>query len=211
MWTNEPRLGEEMLQRPMKLIDLSRPIYTDMPIWPGHQKPFVLTNQTHEEFKEIWETTVGFHVQNLLISEHTGTHTDALFEVNPHGTTIDKMPLEYFYGEGICLDLRHVRHPDYITVEALEEAERNAGREIWTGAQVLLYTGHGDRTFPERIYAKQYTGLSRESATWLAERGAINLGIDSVSVDHSDDLEFSAHVVCAEYGITNTETLTNLD
>jgi kynurenine formamidase len=38
----------------------------------------------------------------------------------------------------------------------------------------------------------------------------VNIGTDSVSVDHSDDTEFSAHMVCAEYRIVITEILTNL-
>ena len=39
----------------------------------------------------------------------------------------------------------------------------------------------------------------------------MNIAIDQVAIDHSDDLEYSGHMVCAEYGIVNTENLTNLD
>lgn len=207
----EPRVGPDALARKLEIIDLTREIYEGMPIWPGHQRPFVMTNQTHDVFIERWGTPVGFEAHNWLMSEHTGTHTDAIFEYDRDGATIDRTPLAYYYGEAICLDLSAVRHPAYITPADLERALADSGQEIRVGDIVLLYTGHGDRTYPSREYTEVYTGLSRDAAVWLAEQGVVNIGIDSVAIDHSDDLEFSGHMVCAEYQIVNTENLTGLD
>lgn len=39
----------------------------------------------------------------------------------------------------------------------------------------------------------------------------VNIAIDQVAIDHADDLGYSGHMVCAEYGIVNTENLRNLD
>jgi kynurenine formamidase len=205
-----PRLGPGLLDRKLRLIDLSREIFEGMPIWPGHQLPFVMTNQTHDGFKERWGTSVGFEAHNWMMSEHTGTHTDAIFEYDANGPTIDRTPLEYYYGEAICIDVSKVRHPDYITSNDLSDALDRTGLEIQRGDTVILYTGHGDRKYPSQEYIKVYTGLNREAAVWLAEQGVINIGIDSLAIDHSDDLEFSGHMVCKEYGIVNTENLTNL-
>jgi len=119
-----PAKGAELLQRNgFELIDLSLPIYEGMPLWPGHQLPFQMVNQTHDGFKERWGTDFGFRAHNWLMSEHTGTHTDAIFEYDPAGASLDEMPLEYYYGEAICLDVSDVRHPDWITAEVLERAE----------------------------------------------------------------------------------------
>jgi len=181
-----------------------------MPLWPGHQLPFMMVNQTHDGFKQRWGTSFGFQAHNWLLSEHTGTHTDAIFEYDPGGPTLDEMPLEYYYGEAICVDVSDVRHPDYITRERLAAAVERSGQGLRTGDIVLLYTGHGDRTFGTREFIEVYTGLDRDAALWLAERGAVNIGIDSLAIDHSDDTGFSAHAVCAEYQIVNTENLTNL-
>ena len=209
--TAVPRGGAQLLERKrMRLIDLSRELYEGMPLWPGHQLPFVMTNQTHEGFKAKWDTSVGFEAHNWLMSEHTGTHTDAIFEYDPNGPTLDRTPLEYYYGEAICLDVSHVRHPDYMTAEVLEKALEASGQEIRPGDIVLLYSGHAERTYPTREFINVYSGLDRGGAVWLAERGVVNIGIDSLAIDHSDDLEFSGHMVCAEYQIVNTENLTNL-
>lgn len=207
-----PKLGDELLDRPdFTLVDLTREIFEGMPLWPGHQLPFTMVNQTHDGFKERWSANFGFEAHNWLMSEHTGTHTDAIFEYDPGGATLDGMPLEYYYGDAIALDLSQVRHPDFITKEALETAISGAARSLRKGDTALLYTGHGERTYPSREFITTYTGLDREAAVWLAEQGVVNIGIDSLAIDHSDDQEFSAHAVCAEYQIVNTENLTNLD
>ena len=206
-----PALGPQLLDRAIEVVDLTRPIYQGMPQWYGHQKTFVMTNQTHDEFKEIWKTTCGFEAHNLLISEHCGTHTDAVFEYDETGPHLDESSLSYWYGEAVCLDVSTVTYPEYVTTELLEGAAARAEREISEGDIVLLYTGHGDSLFPTIKYAEEYPGLNREAAEWLAKKGVVNIGVDNLSIDHSQDLEFSAHMVCKEYAIVNTESLTNLD
>jgi kynurenine formamidase len=207
-----PREGADLLDRePLRVVDLSRDIFEGMPLWPGHQLPFVMVNQTHEGFCRRWNTSFGFEAHNWLLSEHAGTHTDAIFEYDPGGATLDDMPLQYYYGDAICLDVSHVRYPDYFTEEVLARAEKDGGQEIRRGDIVLLYTGHGDRTYPSKEFVERYAGLDRGGAEFLAKRGAVNVGVDALAIDHSDDTDFVGHRVCAEYQIVNTENLTNLD
>lgn len=207
-----PTVGAHVLERPgMRVIDLSIEIYEGMPIFPAHQRPFVMVNQTHDGWRERYGTAVGFEAHNWLMSEHTGTHTDAILEYAEGGASVERMALEYFYGEAVCLDVSDVRHPDWITPAVLEQALDRSGQEVRAGDIVLLHSGHAARTYPGPGYLKDQTGLSREGAIWLAERGVVNIGIDAVAIDHSDDENFSGHVVCADYRISNTENLANLD
>lgn len=196
----------------LKLIDLSQEIYEGMSVFPMHQKTFIMTNMSHEKnMKDTGSTALGFSARNLLLSEHCGTHCDAVWEYKPTGATIDKMPLEYFWGSAICIDLTHVPETRYIEPKDLEEAVKKSGQEIKKGDIVLLYTGHFDRNFDTNKWQTTYAGLSYEGAKWLAEKGVVNIGVDSPSVDHPEDLNFSAHMICGEYDITNTENLCNLD
>ncbi len=81
----------------LKLIDLSQEIFQGMSVFPMHQNTFIMTNMTHEENMEATGSkALGFSARNLLISEHAGTHSDGVWEYNPEGPTIDKMPMEYF-------------------------------------------------------------------------------------------------------------------
>lgn len=207
-----PKLGEELLvsNRPV-LIDLTREIFEGMPQYFAHQRTFISVNQTHAESKELFNTKFSFETHNLHISEHCGTHTDAIFEYEESGPHLDESPLGFYYGDAICLDVSATRYPDSITPAVLDHALEMSGQEIVPGDIVLLYTGHGDRLWPKPLYATQHPGLDRPGALWLAERGVVNIGVDIPSIDHSDDREISAHIVCGEYGIVNTESLTNLD
>ncbi len=117
-------------------------------------------------------------------------------------------------GSAICIDVSHVRYPEYIEPRDLEEAVRKSGQEIQKGDIVLLYTGHHDRHYGTDKFQTDYTGLSYDGgAKWLAEQGVVNIGgVDAPAIDLTpDDINFSGHLVCGEYNITNTENLCNLD
>lgn len=207
---NVPTGGAHLLDRRLEVIDLSREIYEGMPIWENHQKPFIMNNHRREDAPRLFGTA-PFEAHNLLISEHTGTHTDAIFEYDENGPSLDTIRLEYYYGDACCIDVSHVRYPDHFTPEVLEAADTAAGSIIREGDIVLLYTGHGERTYPADEYLVGYAGLSREGALWLADKGIVNIGVDAVSIDHGDDAELLGHVVCRERQIVNTESLCNLD
>ncbi|HZJ99302.1 MAG TPA: cyclase family protein [Tissierellaceae bacterium] len=196
-----------------KLIDLSQEIFQGMSVFPIHQKTFIMSNMTHEEnMKLTGSKTLGFSARNLLISEHAGTHSDGVWEYNPEGSTIDDMSLEYFWGSAICLDVSHIRYPDSFEPKDLEDALARSGQEIKPGDIVLLHTGHHDRAYGTDMFQTDYAGLSYEGAKWLAENGVVNIGVDAPAIDTTpDDIDFSAHLVCGEYHITNTENLCNLD
>src|SRR5690625_2065653 len=184
-----------------------------MSLFPIHQPTFIMTNMTHEEnMKLTGSTTLGFSARNLLISEHAGTHTDGVSEYKPVGLSVDNMPLEYFWGSAICIDVTHIRYPNYIEAEDLEAAVKKSGQEIQKGDIVLIYTGHHDRNYGTDRFQTDYTGLSYEGAKWLAEQGVVNIGVDAPAIDLTpDDINFSGHLVCGEYDITNTENLCNLN
>ncbi len=197
----------------MKIIDLSQEIYEGMDIFPMHQKTFIFTNMTHEKnMEDTGSKLLGFSARSLLISEHAGTHTDGVWEYNPSGPTVDDMPLSQFMGSAVCLDVSHIRYPKSFEPKDLEEAEKKSGQTIQKGDIVLLYTGHYDRNFGTKTFQAEYSGLSLDGAKWLAEKGVVNIGVDAPAIDLTpDDLDFSAHYICGQYNMTNTENLINLD
>ncbi|RWR05900.1 cyclase family protein [Siminovitchia fortis] len=193
----------------IRLVDLSQEIYQGMPVFPLHQPTHIWQNISHEE--SLKKIGFEFATNNILINEHGGTHTDATYEFDPNGKYINDMPLEYFYGPAVCLDVSHVSPDGYITPRDLESALQKSQQVLEKGDIVLLYTGHYNRKFGTDEWLTRYTGLNYEGAKWLAERGVVNIGIDSPSVDNPKDEKYSGHLVCREYGISNTENLTNLD
>jgi kynurenine formamidase len=193
----------------VRLVDLTQEIFQGMPVFPLHQKTMIFPNISHEQSK----AQIGFEfaTNNLLINEHGPTHSDATYEYDPNGKYIDEMPLDYFYGPALCLDVSHVSPDDYITPTDLDLALEKSGQVLQEGDIVLLYTGHYNRAYGTDEWLTRYTGLNYEGAKWLAGQGVVNIGIDAPAIDNPIDPNFSGHLICREYQITNTENLCHLD
>lgn len=193
----------------MTLVDLSQEIYQGMPVFPPHQPTMIFQNISHEE--SLKKMGFMFSTNNLLLSEHGPTHTDAPYEYDPHGPTIDHMELGRFFGPAICLELSQVSPDAFITRADLMRA-LTAGRfTLSRGDIVLLHTGHYERDYGRPEWLERYAGLDFEAASFLAEQGVGNVGIDAPSVDKTGDTKYSAHKACRQFGMLNTENLCNLD
>lgn len=74
----------------MKIIDLSRSIYSGMQVYPG-DPPVDLTIQ--HNYKEQ-----GWQLRKITMGSHTGTHVDAFSHMHAGKATIDLIPVERFFG-----------------------------------------------------------------------------------------------------------------
>ncbi|WP_259780631.1 cyclase family protein [Aestuariispira ectoiniformans] len=79
----------------MRIIDLSQPLYPDMPVYPGDPAvgmPVVHTMESH-----------GWVLRELTMGSHTGTHVDAFAHMVEDGAALDDIPLERFCGKAIAI------------------------------------------------------------------------------------------------------------
>jgi kynurenine formamidase len=121
------------------------------------------------------------------------------------------MPLEKFYTSAICLDLSHVPLKHAITVKEMEAALAKSGQEIRKGDTVLIWMATNERLLGKPGYVHDFPGLALESVHWLADRGIGMFGVEAISPAPEGELNFQAHMACAERGITHMECLANLD
>ena len=147
------------------------------------------------------------------MSDHSATHVDAPchFSSSSDAVSIDKVPLENFYTEAICLDLSHVALKHEITVAEMEAALKVSGEEIQKGDTVLIHMGVNDRLFGKPGYLHDFPGLHVEAVHWLADKGIIMFGVEAISPAPEGEPNFKAHIACAQRGITHMEGLMNLD
>ena len=190
-------------------MDLSQEIYQGMPVFHPHQPTMIFQNISHED--SLKNMGFMFATNNLLISEHGPTHTDAPYEYDPKGKTIDQIDLQRFFGTAYCIDLQHIEEDCFIDKKDLQESLGKSNITLVKGDILLIHTGHFKRNYGTKKWLEKYTGLSYEGAKYLAQLGVGMVGVDSPSVDKSDDQEFSAHKVCRETGMMNTENLCNFD
>lgn len=230
-----------------ELIDLSGHIEEGQPLAGSADDTRIFTTLTHEErgfqvkteleeegldseteyvTRHLRAEREGYEEEQamnrtLLVSEHGPTHVDSIDHLDPTSElSIDEMPLEWFYGDALCLDVSHVEHPDPLTVDVLETALADANLTIETGDSVLLETGNRranysttDRAAKHR-YSSKFVGLEEAAGEFLVDQGAKAIGIDAISVDHPANIyphyEFPIHALCSREEIVIYENMANL-
>ncbi len=197
----------------MEFIDLSREIHHRTPAHPSHPPVIVTVWNDHSEKKVAGNTVFTSKSLSLALSDHSTTHVDAPvhFDPRPGALSIDQVPLEKFYTEAICLDLSHIPLKHAATVPEMEAALAKSGQEIRKGDTVLIWMATNERLFGTPRYGHDFPGLAIESVHWLADRGIGMFGVEAVSPAPEGELNFQAHMACAERGITHMECLANLD
>jgi kynurenine formamidase len=200
-------------EREMELIDLSRELFHRTQVHPSHPPVAISVWGDHSEKKVAGNTVFTSMSLSLNMGDHSGTHVDAPvhFDPRPGAASIDEMPLEKFYTSAICLDLSHVPLGHAITVPEMEDALTKSGQEIRPGDTVLIYMATNERLLGKPGYQHDFPGLALASVHWLADRGVGMFGVEAISPAPEGELNFQAHMACAERGITHMECLANLD
>ena len=118
-----------------KLIDLS--IKIEPAPGPEHQRLEIIY-ESHEDTaeylmmrlgcnREVLPCGLGWANDYVTLGTHVGTHIDARWHYHPKSEgkkakTIDEVPAEWFYGDGVVIDMRHKKSGGLITVSDLEES-----------------------------------------------------------------------------------------
>jgi arylformamidase len=159
------------------LIDISRPIGENTPAWPG-------------DVAFTWRATAapadapGVGSTCFTMSAHLGTHADAPSHVIAGGGGIGSMPLDLFLGPARVVELRGRGE---VGADALPRAALGVAR-------VLFRTRGG-------------VFLAPLAALRLAERGAVLVGTDALSIDPEDAEDLPAHRALLSRGIAVLENL----
>ncbi|MCL8209088.1 MAG: cyclase family protein [Actinomycetia bacterium] len=180
-----------------RLVDLSVPVMDQAEFEPWKPTIRYLTHEGEglawvkaefgvEEADLVWSDGKGAAFEEVHLITHTGTHIDAPWHYGPlsegrPARTVDQCPLEWFYGDGVVLDVRHRKPGELITVEDLEAALARIPYRLKPYDIVLIQTGC-DRWESGRAYFRQ-PGMSRESTLWLVEQGIKVIGIDAYGFD----------------------------
>ena len=193
----EPALVLPRTDRSTVLVDLSLEISNQMPAHAFFPSPIILPYVTHEMAKEAGLGEPGdpltYAINYISMLEHVGTHVDAPYHIGENGATIDEVPLDWFTGKAVCLDLRHIPDLGDIDVADLEEAEAKSGVAI-DGHIVLLCTGFHARHWPNREVVTMNPGITYAASLWLADRSRVH-GVEGPSTDKGGTKEFPNHRV----------------
>ncbi|HZG48170.1 MAG TPA: cyclase family protein, partial [Thermoleophilaceae bacterium] len=117
------------------------------------------------------------------LGTHNATHVDAPWHYNStiageRAQTIDELPLDWFFGPGVVLDMRAKQDGAEITVTEVEAELERIGHELRERDIVLVHTGR-DAAVAEPGYMALGPGVTAEATLWLYERGIRVMGIDA--------------------------------
>ena len=205
--------GAVRSQRGTMLVDLSLDISNGMPAHALFPSPIILPYVTHEQAKAAGlgdpDDPFTYSVNYISMLEHVGTHIDAPLHIGAGGSPIDVIPLDWFTGKAVCLDIRHIPDLGDIDVADLEQAENQSGVVI-DGHIVLLCTGFHARHWPSPEVVTLNPGLTKEASHWLADRSRVH-GVEGPSTDKAGTKGFPNHRVCRDRGMVHYEWLVNLE
>jgi arylformamidase len=166
----------EPLVKMPTIIDITRRITADMPVWPGDPHPTLEAVATLERD--------GMQVSRLILGTHTGTHVDAPRHFITGGRTVDQLDLEALLGPCCVLDVRSTGL--HLTREDLEAFDLRAG------ARVLLKTRNSHQPAAQ-TFRTDFSALEPSAADYLRERRVRLVGIDGPSVDAWTAPDFPCH------------------
>lgn len=196
-----------------RVVDMTYAINGKLPAWPGDERTF-------EAKVEATPEKDGYFARSFWTLEHYGTHMDAPAHFPPGKDFLDQIPVAHLFAAAVVIDVRDEasKDPDYrLRVMRVEKWEALHGR-IPAGAVVLLRTGWASRWPDQARYRNMdsagvmhFPGFSVEAARLLIERGAVGLGIDTLSIDYGPSKDFEVHRVTLPAGLYQLENLANLD
>lgn len=152
----------------MRTVDLSHPLATGMPVYPGTDPVDVepATRRARD----------GYRTTRLDLDSHAGTHVDAPAHLID-GPGLDGLPLDRFRFEAVTAGLRERDPNERIGLDAV----RNAVSESIADVDIVVVATGWDRHWGTERYF-EHPWLAPEVGSWLAERGC-DLGIDAINPD----------------------------
>ena len=181
----------------LKFVDLSWPIKATTPIYPGDPVPKI------EVFTTI--QSIGYNLFSVYIGSQTGTHVDAPFHFLNSGDTIDRMELDFFFGEGLIIDV--IGRSAFSKIKMYDILKYD--QKIRQGGIILFRTDwhykHGTEDYERHPY------LDIEVAEYLVSKQVKTVGVDTLNLDKTGGTEFPVHELFARERVMVAENLRNLD
>ncbi|WP_440947287.1 cyclase family protein [Methanosarcina sp. T3] len=199
-----------------KILDITVPISSSTPIFPGDPEPSI------ERFLTLEKD--GCAVSRLSFGSHTGTHVDAPSHVLKGGLPVDSLAIESLIGEAVVLDFS--RKGGALTGSILDEAYPDGtATESGSGVSILLLKTKasfrnkenseissfqagkpdGEREFEESSENSAY--LDATGAAWIVRNGFKTVGIDGFSVDSLSSESLPAHHMLLSNNVNIVECL----
>jgi arylformamidase len=175
-----------------EIIDISVPLKTEMPVWPG-SKGFKLYRTMNLEAGD------EANVSQLDTDVHIGTHVDAPCHFLQEATAVEDLSLDILMGPAYVAHLPEVKAVTAANLEALNLPPK--------ATRLLLHTTNS-QLWANNVteFNKDFVALTADASQWLADKGIRLIGVDYLSVQRYYDSTLT-HEILLEAGIIILEGL----
>ena len=177
----------------MPIIDISPPVGSASPVWPG---------DTAYAASVHWPMAEGSPVvvHRFTTTPHVGAHADAPAHFRGDGASIDAVPLEPYLGACQVVHCLGPTGPVVTLAEVRTALDRTPGA---VAPRLLIRTY---ASFP-MAWRDDFPGLDPQVPAWLAGQGGMLVGTDCASLDPMRSTAMAAHHAAADHGIAILENL----
>jgi arylformamidase len=173
-------------------IDISLPLRSGMPHWPGDIPVNIQQKMSMAEGDVC-------NLRTLSMSAHTGTHMDAPLHFIRDAVAMDSMPLDATIGPARVVE---IANDTTITRDELKEFRPRPGER-------LLFKTRNSNWWRDRcrFFMKNFVALNADAARYLVECGVRTIGVDYLSVGAYEGDGVETHQVLLGAGIWVIEGL----
>lgn len=192
----------------------------------------------HEETPKVYAEMYGMRPEDfpdgkycaaevVTLGTHNTTHLDAPYHFGATSEgkpakTIDQIPLEWCYGDGVILDFHHKKKGEGITGEEVQEELARIGYRLKPFDIVLIRTDIY-KHYGEPGYEEMHPGMTREATLWILNQGVKVTGTDAWGWDRPIEVMaaelkagekgkfWEAHFLGKEKEYCHIERMANLD
>jgi kynurenine formamidase len=200
----------------MRIIDLSAPIASTPPdalpyerieiAYADHAQGAREVERLFQIGPRLRRDGEGWAVELFTrLHTHSVTHVDAPWHYNSRiqgrkSATIDELPLEWFFSDGVVLDFVDKKDGERVTADDIESALAKIGYELKPLDIILIRTGR-DAFYGSSDYSRRGCAVDVAATRWLFERGIRVMGIDAWGWDGPLDRQARETLARDEPGI----------
>lgn len=135
--------------------------------------------------------------EEVTMITHCGTHLDAPyhfgdFSEGKPAKTIDQIPLDWCFGDGVVLDFSKKEDRSEISLEEVKRKLKKINYSLKKGDIVLIRTDR-DKLYGKSKYFSSHPAITKEALEWILSFGIKIIGTDGYGFDLPFDLMFSKY------------------
>jgi kynurenine formamidase len=191
------------------LIDLSHTVAHGLITYKGLPAPIICDYLSREASRKLYAPGTKFQIGKIEMVSNTGTYIDSPFHRYEDGKDLSQLDLEKL------ANLPAIKVRANVSTNVSANGKQSIDISCFpnkasiSGKAVLVETGWS-KHWNTPQYFEGHPYLTEDAAKFLADSGAVLVGIDSHNIDDVEDLRRPVHSILLKQEIAIVEHMTNL-